>query len=199
MSKIIVNALCIGLGVAGVLGVAGCNRQADANIAANAAAPPTGEAGTAAVAGDGQYAQVIKVAPVMQNVSTPQQVCHDETIERKVPPKDQHQIAGTVIGAVAGGLLGHTIGGGRGNTVATVAGAVGGGYAGKKIEENRQDHNVQLETVRRCSTVANTTSTIAGYDVTYVYNGVTRTTRMDHDPGDRLKMVQSVSVVANAQ
>lgn len=40
---------------------------------------------------------------------------------------------GTVIGAVVGGLLGHTIGKGDGRTAATVAGAVGGGFAGHAI------------------------------------------------------------------
>ena len=34
---------------------------------------------------------------------------------------------GTVAGAVVGGLLGHQVGGGRGQTAATVAGAAGGG------------------------------------------------------------------------
>lgn len=43
---------------------------------------------------------------------------------------------GIVGGAVVGGLLGHTIGGGNGNTIATVAGAGGGAYAGNAIERN---------------------------------------------------------------
>lgn len=42
---------------------------------------------------------------------------------------------GTVIGALAGGLIGHQVGGGRGKTAATVAGAVGGGFAGHAIGE----------------------------------------------------------------
>lgn len=42
---------------------------------------------------------------------------------------------GTVIGAIAGGLIGHQVGGGRGKTAATVAGAVGGGFAGHAIGE----------------------------------------------------------------
>ncbi|RZF27955.1 glycine zipper 2TM domain-containing protein [Paraburkholderia sp. UYCP14C] len=41
---------------------------------------------------------------------------------------------GAVGGAVAGGLLGNQIGGGRGRVVATIAGAVGGGLAGNGIE-----------------------------------------------------------------
>ena len=45
--------------------------------------------------------------------------------------------AGAVIGGIAGGVIGHQIGSGRGNTVATVAGAAGGAYAGNQIEKNR--------------------------------------------------------------
>ena len=74
------------------------------------------------------------------------EVCHD--VEVQDQPKDQHQIAGTAIGAVGGGLLGHTVGGGKGKTLATVAGAVGGGYAGKKIQENQQAKHTHIE--RRC-------------------------------------------------
>ena len=44
---------------------------------------------------------------------------------------------GMVAGGVLGGVLGHQIGSGRGNTVATVAGAAGGAYVGNKVEQNR--------------------------------------------------------------
>jgi len=43
---------------------------------------------------------------------------------------------GGVGGAVVGGLLGNQVGSGRGRTLATVAGAVGGAYAGNRIERN---------------------------------------------------------------
>lgn len=41
---------------------------------------------------------------------------------------------GAVGGAIAGGLLGNQVGGGRGRVLATIAGAVGGGLAGNGIE-----------------------------------------------------------------
>lgn len=44
---------------------------------------------------------------------------------------------GMVAGGVLGGVLGHQIGSGRGNTVATVAGAAGGAYVGNTIEKNK--------------------------------------------------------------
>ncbi|MFI4970534.1 MAG: glycine zipper 2TM domain-containing protein, partial [Lysobacterales bacterium] len=50
-----------------------------------------------------------------------------------------HLGAGTAIGAVAGGLLGHTIGKGDGRTAATVGGAVAGGAIGHAVEKNNRD------------------------------------------------------------
>jgi outer membrane lipoprotein SlyB len=44
---------------------------------------------------------------------------------------------GAVIGGVLGGVLGHQIGSGRGNTVATIAGAAGGAVVGNEVERNR--------------------------------------------------------------
>ena len=45
--------------------------------------------------------------------------------------------AGTVIGGLAGGLLGHQVGRGSGNTAATIDGAVGGALVGNQIEKNQ--------------------------------------------------------------
>lgn len=83
-----------------------------------------------------EYAQVTDVQPIKQQVKTPREVCKDVAVTRQAPVKDQHQIAGTVVGALAGGLLGNQIGGGTGRTLATIAGAVGGGYAGNEVEKN---------------------------------------------------------------
>lgn len=42
---------------------------------------------------------------------------------------------GVATGAVVGGLLGNQVGDGNGRTLATIAGVVGGGYAGNAIEK----------------------------------------------------------------
>ncbi len=44
--------------------------------------------------------------------------------------------AGVIAGGVIGGVLGHQISKGRGKDLATIAGVVGGAYAGKKIQES---------------------------------------------------------------
>jgi len=48
-------------------------------------------------------------------------------------PVAQNSPVGIGVGAVVGGLLGSQVGGGNGKTLATIAGAVGGGYVGNEI------------------------------------------------------------------
>jgi outer membrane lipoprotein SlyB len=55
---------------------------------------------------------------------------------------------GAVIGGIVGGVVGHQVGSGRGNDVATVAGAAGGAYAGHQIEKNQKSttsHQVHVK------------------------------------------------------
>lgn len=55
---------------------------------------------------------------------------------------------GAIGGAVVGGLLGSTVGGGRGKDLATVGGALAGGVAGSAIEEGATQQNGVEITVR---------------------------------------------------
>ncbi|NII53715.1 glycine zipper 2TM domain-containing protein [Luteibacter sp. SG786] len=199
MNRLKISVLNAGLGAALVFGLSACNRDANADVAnapAGAAAsqpiapPPAEPAGP-------KYARVVSVDPVRETTEGRRE-CHDEVVTRRAPVKDQHQIAGTAIGAVAGGLLGNQIGGGKGRTLATVAGAVGGGYAGHEIQERRQETNTVTSTVRKCSSVPGSDKIVA-YDVRYEYNGVTRSVRMDHDPGDRVEVQEGVTAVSDAR
>lgn len=52
-----------------------------------------------------------------------------------VQQKGEGSGIGVAGGAVAGGLLGHQVGGGNGKTAMTVLGAVGGAFAGNEIEK----------------------------------------------------------------
>lgn len=49
------------------------------------------------------------------------------------PAAQPNSAVGIGVGAVVGGLLGSQVGGGNGRTLATIAGAVGGGYVGNEI------------------------------------------------------------------
>lgn len=89
-----------------------------------------------------------------------------------VEKKGEGSALGLIGGGVAGALLGNQIGAGRGKTLATIAGAAGGAYAGKKVEENVTSTNVWQVSVR--------------FD-----NGEEASYEFDHDPnfaaGDRVK------------
>ncbi|TPG50230.1 glycine zipper 2TM domain-containing protein [Rhodanobacter glycinis] len=195
MNRLMVNVLNVAIAAALATGLAACNRNADAGTSNGSAALDSGSSADAGA----KYAKVVSVDPVRSTANNPREVCHDETVTHTAPPKDQHRIAGTAIGAVVGGLVGNQVGGGKGKTLATVAGAVGGGYAGNRIEASRQHAQVTTSVERKCSTVNNTSSKIVAYDVRYVYNGVTRTVRMDHDPGDRVQVQEGVTAVSDAR
>lgn len=55
---------------------------------------------------------------------------------------------GIIAGGATGALLGHQVGGGMGKDLATIAGAVGGAYAGKKIEEKVKTKTVWAVSVQ---------------------------------------------------
>jgi uncharacterized protein YcfJ len=193
MNRLVVSALNLSIGAVLAFGLSACNRDANADggVDATTQQAPAQDAPA--------YARVVSVTPVHQAASAPRQECRDEVVTQRAPVKDTHQIAGTAIGAVVGGLLGNQVGGGKGRTLATVAGAAGGGYAGHEIQKNHQENNTVQSVQKHCTTVNdNAGDRVVAYDVSYEYKGVTRTVRMDHDPGDKLQVQEGVVAVSDA-
>ncbi len=153
----------------------------------NASAPMASRVGVADGSG-ARYADVVSVQPVKRKNQTQREECRDERVVHRAQPKDRNQVAVTVLGGMAGGVIGNQVGGGRGRDAATVAGAVGGGYAGKKIQQNQQRNHTYTTTERRCRPVTETTEEVYAYDVVYEYRGSTQKVRLDHDPGDRVQL-----------
>ncbi|MFM2253601.1 MAG: hypothetical protein RJB68_1938, partial [Pseudomonadota bacterium] len=56
--------------------------------------------------------------------------------------------AGAVAGAVLGGLVGNQFGGGDGKALATIAGVLGGGWAGNTVEKRLKKDTVYQVDVR---------------------------------------------------
>jgi uncharacterized protein YcfJ len=135
-----------------------------------------------------EYAEVLKVTPVTRTIHTPRQKCHDEQVTHQAPVKDEHQVLGTIAGAMIGGVIGHQVGGGSGRDLATVAGAAGGGYAGNRIQKNLQDRDTATTTEQKCATVYDSSEKITGYQVRYRLGGKEATLKMDHDPGPRIPL-----------
>ena len=61
--------------------------------------------------------------------------CGKVTSVTETERKGEGSPVGLIAGGVAGALLGNQVGGGSGKSLATIAGAAGGAYAGKKVEE----------------------------------------------------------------
>ena len=65
-----------------------------------------------------------------------------ESVQTSRPASEAPPAIGAVLGGIAGGVIGHQVGGGRGKDVATIAGALGGAYAGNKIQRaNERDRS----------------------------------------------------------
>lgn len=99
-----------------------------------------------------QYAQVVSATPIKETVKTPRQECRNVTVTHRRPVQDENRITGSVLGAVAGGVIGHQFGGGRGKDVATVVGALGGGYAGRALSRKAILTRLRNSVVKRCMT-----------------------------------------------
>ena len=146
-----------------------------------------------------KFAEVVAVKEVTETIKTPREECQEIEVKKQAPVKDEHRIAGTAIGVVAGGLLGSTIGAGTGKTVATVAGAAAGGYAGNKVQQNMQKNDTVTSKEQRCKTVYDTSLKHHGYDVTYRLDGKQDVVRMAHNPGTQIPVKDGKLVLADPQ
>lgn len=111
--------------------------------------------------------------------------------------QDENRITGSVLGAVAGGVIGHQFGGGRGKDVATVVGALGGGYAGNQIQGSLQESDTYTTTQQRCKTVYDKSEKMLGYDVTYKIGDQQGKIRMDRDPGTQIPLDGNGQLILN--
>lgn len=105
------------------------------------------------------------------------------------------QIA-TVIGGLAGAVLGSRIGGGDGRYIGTAVGTLAGGAAGRAIyDANNRTQQYRRGDVRVCepSGYGSESERVDGYDVTYEYAGREYRTRRDYHPGERIRVRVDVS------
>lgn len=74
--------------------------------------------------------------------------CGKVTAVNVVEKAGESNAVGLIAGGVAGAVLGHQVGGGFGKDLATIAGAAGGAYAGKKVQENMNAKKVWRVSVK---------------------------------------------------
>ena len=76
--------------------------------------------------------------------------CRDVAVSRQKHHADKNRVAGTAIGAIAGGVVGNQFGKGKGRTATTAAGAIAGGVIGNKVQKNHQRDDRETVIERRC-------------------------------------------------
>jgi uncharacterized protein YcfJ len=126
-------------------------------------------------------ARVINVQPLMEQQTRD---CYQQ-------PQNQQQErlnGGSIIGGIAGGLLGSQVGGGNGRLAATAVGALIGGIAGDRTENrpNQQQGNYNCQNQY--------SNQVTGYLVTFEYNGRQAQKRLNYNPGQTVRVVVSLDV-----
>lgn len=140
------------------------------------------------------YADVLRVDPiyVSTQVREPREECYQ--VETRGSSRYDNTAAGTIVGAIIGGALGNQVGSGSGRKAATVAGAVAGGAIGREVDASNNPERVYTEQRTECRLVEELREQrqLTGYDVEYRYRGDVYLSRLDYDPGERLRIRVSV-------
>lgn len=98
-------------------------------------------------------------------------------------PSQSRQLAARVLGGLAGGYAGNQIGGGSGQDLATIAGAV----AGSEIAA-AQTRRPRMRCAPARALEADASATVEGYDIIYRHAGrLWRTRRAEH-PGNTISV-----------
>lgn len=142
-----------------------------------------------------QYASVLSVEPVNRTVasSKPRQECHEVPVTKRLPERDGN-VGGTVAGAIIGGVVGNQLGKNRSSDrrkIETAAGAVGGAFLGRYIDQQHVGGRVVQTTERQCRIVSDVVNRneLVGYDVTFRNpDGTTGMKRMSQRPGSRIAL-----------
>lgn len=138
-------------------------------------------------------ARVLSATPLYEEVRIPhdEEVCWNEQVTERYPAGRGHgSYTPTLIGALAGGLVGNQFGHASGKTAMTAAGALLGGSIGRDMGDRPHYPGVRHLTERRCE--VRTTYEIrderVGYDVEYEYEGRRFHTRTHNHPGDWIRV-----------
>lgn len=142
------------------------------------------------------WADVLRVDPVYDDAgpppsSPPHEECYEQQSEVPAPP--DNRAGTTVLGAIVGGVIGHSFGKGNGRAATTVAGAAAGAVIGNNAAAQGEQRAYASE--RHCRIVDSPGGQrqIVAYDIEYRYRGELYTSRMNYDPGDRLRVRISVT------
>lgn len=119
-------------------------------------------------------ATIVSVSPVYADRAQQVQVCD---VTQGIQPQQLAPVnAGTVIGGIAGALLGSRVGDGNGRLAATALGAVTGAMTGDRLAQR----NSQPQ--QACRWVQRVEQQVSSYRVTYAYQGDQYEAFLPYDP-----------------
>lgn len=120
------------------------------------------------------------VTSVRAVVGPPEQRCWVER-EQVTQERSHANVPGAIAGAVIGGILGHQVGGGRGQDLATAGGAVAGAVVGGNVGRDG-GQQVSTRDVQHCANEPSQARP-AYWDVTYNFRGQEHRMQMTAPPG----------------
>lgn len=145
------------------------------------------------------YARVIKVRELTEivQVDHPREVCWTEQVSYQVPGPAPQTYTPEIVGGIIGGAIGNQFGRGSGRKVATVAGVLLGGSVAHDFKNRHRHRHTVNEPVQRCEIrhEYHEEERVVGFRVKYRYQGRVYRTRMDHHPGERVKVRVQVAPV----
>ena len=126
--------------------------------------------------------RVLSSTPLVQQVAVPRRVCSSEQVSVQQPNSG----VGSIIGAIAGGALGNSVGGhGAERAAATVIGTIGGAVIGDRVEGPGGERS---QIVERCRIQNFTETRNVGYQVVYEFGGKQYSVQMPQDPGPTIAL-----------
>jgi uncharacterized protein YcfJ len=120
-------------------------------------------------------ATITNVTPIYSERVQNQQVC--DLVYNDQPQQVNAVNSGSVIGGIAGALLGSQAGGGNGKLALTALGAVTGAMTGDRIVQQQRSQPQQV-----CRVVQRVEQQISSYRVTYQYQLETYQSVLSYDP-----------------
>jgi uncharacterized protein YcfJ len=128
-----------------------------------------------------EVGRVISSTPVVSQIGVPRQVCSNSQVQVQGPKSG----GGALMGAIAGGAIGNSLGGGDGRAIATVLGVMGGALLGDRVEGGGP---AQTQTVQSCTTQTFYENRTTAYNVVYEYAGKQYSVQMPQDPGPSVRL-----------
>lgn len=119
-------------------------------------------------------ATIVSVSPVYSDRVQQVQICDvaQGSQQQQLAPVN----AGTVIGGIAGALLGSRVGDGNGRLAATALGAVTGAMSGDRLAQRNN------QPLQACRWVQRVEQQVSGYRITYAYQGDQYEAFLPYDP-----------------